>query len=202
MFLCSVCSFLAHPISQAILADLWMGGLRMRKNPVFKIIIGLFFPPSIAKLEFKTREELELMPQTEEELHVRLQYLSKTFNIFPNRAQSSLEFQVPTTNTHKLHGAKVEPTFCHLKMDEFESLPSFILVECAYPSPRRLFNCKLYLQFQAELQRAMLQLWFSGSTFPELLTAFGSQHNTRSIWSNTHMLFLRIFILFSICVRG
>ncbi|XP_059081116.1 transient receptor potential cation channel trpm-like isoform X3 [Tigriopus californicus] len=62
-------SFLAHPISQAILADLWMGGLRMRKNPVFKIIIGLFFPPSIAKLEFKTREELELMPQTEEELH-------------------------------------------------------------------------------------------------------------------------------------
>ncbi len=42
--------FLAHPISQAILADLWMGGLRMRKNPVFKIIIGLFFPPSIVKL--------------------------------------------------------------------------------------------------------------------------------------------------------
>ena len=99
-------SFLAHPLSQAILADLWMGGLRMRKNPVFKIILGkqqemninvidfvyfdtalfihvhvyvslgyvsgLFFPPSISKLEFKTREELELMPQTEEELQVNL----------------------------------------------------------------------------------------------------------------------------------
>lgn len=64
-------SFLAHPISQAILADLWMGGLRMRKNPVFKIILGLLFPPSIMKLEFKTREELELMPQTEEELQDR-----------------------------------------------------------------------------------------------------------------------------------
>lgn len=69
------CSFLAHPISQAILADLWMGGLRMRKNPVFKIILGLLCPPSIMKLEFKTREELELMPQTEEELKVA--YVSK-----------------------------------------------------------------------------------------------------------------------------
>ena len=48
-----------------------MGGLRMRKNPIFKIIMGLFFPPSILKLEFKTREELELMPQTEEELQVK-----------------------------------------------------------------------------------------------------------------------------------
>ena len=63
--------FIAHPISQALLADLWMGGLRMRKNPVFKIILGLLFPPSIGKLEFKTREELELMPQTEEELKVK-----------------------------------------------------------------------------------------------------------------------------------
>ena len=42
----------------------------MRKNPGFKIILGLLFPPTIAKLEFKTREELELMPQTEEELQV------------------------------------------------------------------------------------------------------------------------------------
>ena len=63
--------FLSHPLSQVILADLWMGGLRMRKNPGFKIILGLLFPPTIAKLEFKTREELELMPQTEEELQVR-----------------------------------------------------------------------------------------------------------------------------------
>ncbi len=31
------------------------------------LISGLLFPPSILKLEFKTKEELELMPQTEEE---------------------------------------------------------------------------------------------------------------------------------------
>ena len=63
--------FLAHPLSQAILADLWMGGLRMRKNPGFKIALGLVFPLTILQLEFKTREELELMPQTEEELQDR-----------------------------------------------------------------------------------------------------------------------------------
>ena len=62
--------FLAHPLSQAILADLWMGGLRMRKNPGFKIALGLVLFPTILQLEFKTREELELMPQTEEELQV------------------------------------------------------------------------------------------------------------------------------------
>jgi hypothetical protein len=35
--------FLAHPLSQIILGDLWMGGLHMRKNPGFKIIIGKLF---------------------------------------------------------------------------------------------------------------------------------------------------------------
>ena len=64
--------FLAHPISQSILADLWMGGLRMRKNPGFKIIFCLICAPAIVKLDFKTREELQLMPQTEQELCVSL----------------------------------------------------------------------------------------------------------------------------------
>ena len=55
----------------------------MRKNPVFKIILGLLCPPSIMKLEFKTREELELMPQTEEELQVyTIMDLLLVFSIF------------------------------------------------------------------------------------------------------------------------
>lgn len=58
---------LAHPCSQIILADLWMGGLRTRKNTNIKVIFGLIFPIYIAKLEFKSKEELQLMPQTEEE---------------------------------------------------------------------------------------------------------------------------------------
>ncbi|XP_073999416.1 transient receptor potential cation channel, subfamily M isoform X2 [Rhodnius prolixus] len=58
---------LAHPCSQIILADLWMGGLRTRKNTNLKVIFGLLFPLYIAKLDFKSKEELQLMPQTEEE---------------------------------------------------------------------------------------------------------------------------------------
>ncbi|XP_059613216.1 transient receptor potential cation channel trpm isoform X3 [Phlebotomus argentipes] len=58
---------LAHPCSQVILADLWMGGLRTRKNTNLKVILGLLFPPFIKKLDFKSKEELQSMPQTEEE---------------------------------------------------------------------------------------------------------------------------------------
>ena len=64
--------FLAHPLSQAILADLWMGGLRMRKNPTFKIALGLLVPLTILQLEFKTREECNnhmRVLQDQKELH-------------------------------------------------------------------------------------------------------------------------------------
>ncbi|XP_060536582.1 transient receptor potential cation channel trpm isoform X2 [Cylas formicarius] len=60
-------ALLAHPCSQIILADLWMGGLRTRKNTNIKVIMGLFCCPYILKLEFKSKEELQLMPQTTEE---------------------------------------------------------------------------------------------------------------------------------------
>ncbi|CAH0550311.1 unnamed protein product [Brassicogethes aeneus] len=60
-------ALLAHPCSQIILADLWMGGLRTRKNTNIKVMIGLLCPPYILKLEFKSKEELQLMPQTTEE---------------------------------------------------------------------------------------------------------------------------------------
>lgn len=89
-------ALLAHPCSQVILADLWMGGLRTRKNTNLKVnyhfihanfslltvnskisynsvlfnlqvIVGLVFPPFIRQLDFKSKEELQSMPQTEEE---------------------------------------------------------------------------------------------------------------------------------------
>ncbi|XP_045452338.1 transient receptor potential cation channel trpm [Melitaea cinxia] len=60
-------ALLAHPCSQIILADLWMGGLRTRKNINLKVILCLLCPIFILKLEFKSKEELQLMPQTEEE---------------------------------------------------------------------------------------------------------------------------------------
>ncbi|CAO1309963.1 unnamed protein product [Diamesa hyperborea] len=67
-------AILAHPCSQVILADLWMGGLRTRKNTNLKVALGLLCPPFIKKLDFKTKEELQSMPQTEEE-HLENQYL-------------------------------------------------------------------------------------------------------------------------------
>uniref|UniRef100_A0A1B0FMS2 Uncharacterized protein n=1 Tax=Glossina morsitans morsitans TaxID=37546 RepID=A0A1B0FMS2_GLOMM len=60
-------ALLAHPCSQVILADLWMGGLRTRKNTNFKVILGLVLPYYIKHLDFKSKEELQQMPQTEEE---------------------------------------------------------------------------------------------------------------------------------------
>ncbi|XP_065569232.1 transient receptor potential cation channel trpm-like isoform X1 [Artemia franciscana] len=60
-------SLLSHPSAQILLADLWMGGLRARKSPNAKVVFALLFPPIILKLDFKSEEELQLMPQTEEE---------------------------------------------------------------------------------------------------------------------------------------
>ena len=54
----------------------------MRKNPGFKIFFGIWIPPLIPFLEFKTKEELELMPQTEEELQDRDDSDSNSSGIF------------------------------------------------------------------------------------------------------------------------
>ncbi|GAB1601203.1 transient receptor potential cation channel subfamily M member 3 isoform X4 [Argonauta hians] len=59
--------FVAHTCCQMLLNDMWMGGLRMRKNTALKVILGIFLPPYILLLEFKSKEELLLMPQTMEE---------------------------------------------------------------------------------------------------------------------------------------
>ncbi|XP_048733275.2 transient receptor potential cation channel subfamily M member 1-like isoform X2 [Ostrea edulis] len=59
--------FVAHTCCQTLINDLWMGGLRMRKNSSLKVLLGIFIPPYAMALEFKTKEELQLMPQTMEE---------------------------------------------------------------------------------------------------------------------------------------
>ncbi|XP_023715703.1 transient receptor potential cation channel trpm isoform X3 [Cryptotermes secundus] len=67
-------ALLAHPCSQMVLADLWRGGLCTRKSNNLKVIFGLLCPFYIPKLEFKLEEELQLLPQAEEE---HLVYLEK-----------------------------------------------------------------------------------------------------------------------------
>jgi transient receptor potential cation channel subfamily M protein 3 len=49
--------FLSHPCCQIVLSDLWHGGLRIRRHSNLKVLIGLFFPPFIVCLDFKTNEE-------------------------------------------------------------------------------------------------------------------------------------------------
>ncbi|XP_070543442.1 transient receptor potential cation channel subfamily M member 3-like isoform X2 [Ptychodera flava] len=65
--------FIAHPCCQTLLNDMWMGGLQMRKNTDLKVIMGVLLPPTIMTLEFKSKEQLQLMPQTIEEHYQDLQ---------------------------------------------------------------------------------------------------------------------------------
>lgn len=66
---------LSHPCAQLILGDLWLGGLRTRKSSNVQVVLGLICPPWILRLDFKTKKELQLMPQTEEEHMIDLKVL-------------------------------------------------------------------------------------------------------------------------------
>ncbi|KAI6241208.1 Transient receptor potential channel [Aphelenchoides fujianensis] len=56
--------FIAHPCCQALLADLWHGGMRIRSNTNLKVIMGLLCWPSLLLIDFKSAEELRRQPQT------------------------------------------------------------------------------------------------------------------------------------------
>ncbi|KAH8299899.1 hypothetical protein KR044_007350, partial [Drosophila immigrans] len=94
-------ALLAHPCSQVILADLWMGGLRTRKNTNFKVILGLIMPFYIRQLDFKSKEELQQMPQTEEE-HLENQNLD---NDDSDRSQPDAEALL--ADTYSVRDTKV-----------------------------------------------------------------------------------------------
>nr|CAD7429165.1 unnamed protein product [Timema monikensis] len=82
-------ALLAHPCSQIILADLWMGGLRTRKNTNLKVILGLLCPLYVLKLDFKSKEELQLMPQTEEEHLIGLEEENESLDERPLDARNT-----------------------------------------------------------------------------------------------------------------
>ncbi|KAK4317577.1 hypothetical protein Pmani_011358 [Petrolisthes manimaculis] len=60
-------ALLSHTCCQILLADLWLGGLRTRKNTNVKVMLSVLFSPLILLLGFRSREELKTMPQTREE---------------------------------------------------------------------------------------------------------------------------------------
>ncbi|CAL9697510.1 unnamed protein product [Knipowitschia caucasica] len=49
--------FIAHTCSQLLLTDMWMGCLRIGKNPGLKVILGIIFPPMILLLDFRVGDE-------------------------------------------------------------------------------------------------------------------------------------------------
>lgn len=100
-FACNHRELLARPCSQLILGDLWLGGLRTRRSTNLKILLGLFCPPLILHLEFKSKEELQLMPQTEEE---RMTELKDELNSSVCHTDQHSSFSPsPTLSTHSEH---------------------------------------------------------------------------------------------------
>lgn len=59
--------FLSHAACQLLINDLWMGGMKIRKHVIPKIIAALLFPPALFAIQFKSAKELQYMPQTQEE---------------------------------------------------------------------------------------------------------------------------------------
>ncbi|XP_033022775.1 transient receptor potential cation channel subfamily M member 1 isoform X2 [Lacerta agilis] len=60
--------FIAHTCSQMLLTDMWMGRLRMRKNPGLKVIMGILIPPTILFLEFRTSDDYSYQTSKENEV--------------------------------------------------------------------------------------------------------------------------------------
>jgi hypothetical protein len=62
-----------------------MGGMKIRKNITYKILLALLFPPAIFAIQFKSAKELQYMPQTQEEHEQDLE----------NKEDSTYSYQTP-----------------------------------------------------------------------------------------------------------
>lgn len=82
--------FLSHAACQLLISDLWMGGMKIRKNVTFKVITALVFPPAIFAIEFKTAKELQYMPQTQEEHEQELE-AQESSSIISSESENRLE---------------------------------------------------------------------------------------------------------------
>ncbi|XP_061384203.1 transient receptor potential cation channel trpm isoform X6 [Danaus plexippus] len=141
-------ALLAHPCSQIILADLWMGGLRTRKNTNLKVILSLLCPLYILQLEFKSKEELQLMPQTEEE-HLENESLEDDRSTRdPNDAEaligSGAECETRVDQNGKVGKIGWDPTY--------RDLPEYHVPEDKRMRPLRLRK-KIYEFFTAPITK-------------------------------------------------
>jgi hypothetical protein len=65
--------------------------ISLKKIWLLQVILGLLCPFYIAKLEFKSKEELQLMPQTEEEHLIGLEEENESIEGQPTDAHRNLE---------------------------------------------------------------------------------------------------------------
>ncbi|CAH2089285.1 unnamed protein product [Euphydryas editha] len=142
-------ALLAHPCSQIILADLWMGGLRTRKNTNLKVILSLLCPLYILQLEFKSKEELQLMPQTEEEHFENESLEDDRSTRDPNDAEQALIGSGAECETRVDENGKVGKIGCD---PSYRELPEYYVPEDKRMRPLRLRK-KIYEFFTAPITK-------------------------------------------------
>ena len=89
--------FLSHAACQLLISDLWMGGMKIRKYVIYKIITALLFPPAIFAIQFKSAKELQYMPQTQEEHEQDLAEQATTIENFSMDQNNNELFEISSS---------------------------------------------------------------------------------------------------------
>ncbi|XP_044133004.1 transient receptor potential cation channel subfamily M member 7-like [Bufo gargarizans] len=58
--------FISHASTQKLLTDIWNGRLNLRKNSWCKVILGIFLPPIIPLLEYKSKAQMSHIPMSQD----------------------------------------------------------------------------------------------------------------------------------------
>uniref|UniRef100_A0A8C4RY48 non-specific serine/threonine protein kinase n=1 Tax=Erpetoichthys calabaricus TaxID=27687 RepID=A0A8C4RY48_ERPCA len=103
-------SFVSHTCTQMLLTDMWMGRLNMRKNSWFKVILSILLPPTILMLEFKSKDEMSHIPQSQEchqfNWHSEDQNLSSGKDELPSRDYDAEKGQDKSEDTQDFSASR------------------------------------------------------------------------------------------------
>ncbi|ODM97521.1 Transient receptor potential cation channel trpm [Orchesella cincta] len=89
---------LGHPCCQMLLADLWMGALNIKSNSSLKIVMGILLPPLVLLWDYKSREELQLLPHQEKSSILHHSILPHNNGIITDHLNPPTENQVFPTS--------------------------------------------------------------------------------------------------------
>uniref|UniRef100_H9G719 Transient receptor potential cation channel subfamily M member 1 n=1 Tax=Anolis carolinensis TaxID=28377 RepID=H9G719_ANOCA len=116
--------FIAHTCSQMLLTDMWMGRLRMRKNPGLKVIMGILFPPTILFLEFRTCDDYSYQTSKENEVGKEKEE-ENAVSTDPSPEQTPMRTRVPGRETRRT-GTKSKRAFPLGRRSMSSTMPPFI----------------------------------------------------------------------------